>query len=146
MTDRELVALAEAAMTRAYAPYSRFHVGAALLCANGTVYTGCNIENAAFGPSVCAERVAFFSAVRDGERDFVKIAVVGGPGGKIRTFTAPCGVCRQVMREFCRDDFTVLAFDGERVRSTSLIDLLPESFSPADLAEDKADKEDEPCG
>ena len=133
MTDRELVALAEDAMTRAYAPYSRFHVGAALLCADGAVYTGCNIENAAFGPSVCAERVAFFSAVRDGERDFVKIAVVGGPNGKIRSFTAPCGVCRQVMREFCRDDFAVLAFDGERVRSTSLIDLLPESFSPADL-------------
>ena len=133
MTDRELVALAEDAMTHAYAPYSRFHVGAALLCADGTVYTGCNIENAAFGPSVCAERVAFFSAVRDGERDFVKIAVVGGPAGTIRSFTAPCGVCRQVMREFCRDDFTVLAFDGERVRSTSLIDLLPESFSPADL-------------
>ena len=143
MTDRELISLAEEAMARAYAPYSRFQVGAALLCADGRVYTGCNIENAAYGPSVCAERVAFFSAVRDGERDFLKIAVVGGPAGKIRSFTYPCGVCRQVMREFCRDDFAVLAFDGERIRETALIDLLPDSFSPADLADTG---EDESCG
>ena len=135
MTDRELVSMAEDAMTRAYAPYSRFQVGAALLCADGSVYTGCNIENAAYGPTVCAERVAFFTAVRDGERDFIKIAVVGGPEGGIRSFTHPCGVCRQVMREFCRDDFEILVFDGERIRRTTLAALLPDSFSPADLAE-----------
>ncbi len=135
MTDRELVTMAEDAMTRAYAPYSGFQVGAALLCADGAVYTGCNIENAAYGPSVCAERVAFFTAVREGKRDFKKIAVVGGPAGKIRSFTHPCGVCRQVMREFCRDDFEILAFDGEQIRSATLITLLPDSFSPSDLAE-----------
>ncbi len=135
MTDRDLVSMAEDAMTRAYAPYSGFQVGAALLCADGSVYTGCNIENAAYGPTVCAERVAFFTAVRDGERDFQKIAVVGGPAGKIRSFTHPCGVCRQVMREFCRDDFEILAFDGEHIRSSTLITLLPDSFSPSDLAD-----------
>ena len=135
MTDRELVSMAEDAMTHAYAPYSGFQVGAALLCADGSVYTGCNIENAAYGPSVCAERVAFFTAVRDGKRDFRKIAVVGGPAGKIRSFTHPCGVCRQVMREFCRDDFIILAFDGEHIRSSTLITLLPDSFSPSDLAD-----------
>ena len=134
MTDAELIARAEEAMGLAYAPYSHFQVGAALLCADGSVHTGCNIENAAYGPSVCAERVALFSAVRDGKRDFRKIAIVGGPDGKIRSFTHPCGVCRQVMREFCRDDFVILAYDGERSVSHTLAELLPESFSPADLA------------
>ena len=133
MSDRDLITLALNAMGRAYAPYSHFQVGAALLCADGRVYTGCNIENAAYGPSVCAERVAIFSAVRDGERDFCKIAVVGGPEGVIRGFTWPCGVCRQVMREFCRDDFEILSFDGEGIRTAALSELLPDSFSPADL-------------
>ncbi|MBE6725735.1 MAG: cytidine deaminase [Ruminococcaceae bacterium] len=145
MTDRDLAALACHAMTKAYAPYSRFQVGAALLCADGTVYTGCNIENAAYGPTVCAERVAFFSAVRDGEREFVKIAVVGGLEGKIVSFTHPCGVCRQVMREFCRDDFEILAFDGKTVRSSTLIEMLPDSFSPSDLSPSQSTKEDDPC-
>ena len=135
MTDTELIAQAEEAMSLAYAPYSHFQVGAALLCADGSVHTGCNIENAAYGPTVCAERVAFFSAVRDGKRDFQKIAVVGGTDGKIRSFTHPCGVCRQVMREFCRDDFVILAYDGEQAVSHTLAQLLPESFSPADLAQ-----------
>ena len=139
MTERELIDLACEAMGRAYAPYSRFQVGAALRCADGRVYTGCNIENAAYGPSVCAERVAFFTAVRDGERDFAKIAVVGGPEGKIRSYTYPCGVCRQVMREFCRDGFAVLTFDGKAIRTSTLIDLLPDSFSPADLAHSAED-------
>ena len=103
------------------------------MCADGRVYTGCNIENAAYGPSVCAERVAIFSAVRDGERDLCKIAVVGGPEGVIRGFTWPCGVCRQVMREFCRDDFEILSFDGEEIGTATLSELLPDSFSPADL-------------
>ena len=145
MTDRDLVALACDAMTKAYAPYSRFRVGAALLCGDGKVYTGCNIENAAYGPTVCAERVAFFSAVRDGEREFEKIAVVGGPEGKIVSFTHPCGVCRQVMREFCRDEFEILAFDGKTIRSAALIELLPDSFSPADLSASQTEKEDIPC-
>ena len=133
MSDEELIRRAAEMLPRAYAPYSRFHVGAALLAADGTVYTGCNIENAAFGPTVCAERVAFFAAVRDGRRDFLKIAVVGGPEGRISSFTHPCGVCRQVMREFCGDDFVVLAWDGRGLRRHTLGELLPESFSPGDL-------------
>lgn len=93
----------------AYVPYSNYKVGAALLCKNGKIYTGCNIENAAFSPTVCAERVAFFSAVKDGEREFVAIAVVaGGKDEKRLDFASPCGVCRQIMTEFCNDDFEII--------------------------------------
>jgi len=133
MTERELAALAEEMTARSYAPYSHFHVGAALLCRDGRVYTGCNIENAAYGPTVCAERVAFFEAIRDGEREFEKIAVVGGPDGQITSHTTPCGVCRQVMREFCGDDFVILSWDGHEIRRHTLGELLPASFSPKDL-------------
>ncbi len=133
MTNEDLIALAREMTRHSYAPYSRFCVGAALLCRDGRVYTGCNIENAAFGPTVCAERVAIFSAVRDGERDFERIAIVGGEEGRITSFTPPCGVCRQVMREFCRDDFIVVLSDGDRIREITLSALLPDSFSPADL-------------
>lgn len=133
MTNKELIARAKEMLAFSYAPYSGFHVGAALLCGDGKVYAGCNIENAAFGPSVCAERVAFFAAVRDGEREFTKIAVVGGAGGEIASFTYPCGVCRQVMREFCGEGFIVLTSDGEEIRETTLGELLPKSFSPEDL-------------
>lgn len=100
MDSLALVSKACEAMKSAYTPYSGFKVGAALLTKGGKVYTGCNIENASYTPTICAERVAFFSAVRDGERDFCKIAIVGGKGGVISSFTYPCGVCRQVMREF----------------------------------------------
>lgn len=133
MTNEDLIDLAREMTRHSYAPYSRFCVGAALLCRDGRVYTGCNIENAAFGPTVCAERVAIFSAVRDGERDFERIAIVGGEEGRITSFTPPCGVCRQVMREFCRDDFIVVLSDGDRIREITLAALLPDSFSPADL-------------
>ena len=134
MTNADLIALAAEMTRHSYAPYSHFHVGAALLCRDGRVWTGCNIENAAFGPTVCAERVAFFSAIRDGARDFERIAVVGGEEGRIMSFTYPCGVCRQVMREFCGDDFAVIVSDGKEIREIALGDLLPHSFSPADLA------------
>lgn len=135
MTDEELVSLAVAAREKAHAPYSRFRVGAALLCASGAVCTGANIENAAYSPSVCAERVAFFSAVHAGERDFTAIAVAGGPAdGGVSAFTAPCGVCRQVMREFCGPGFRILLTDGKEIRETTLGALLPESFSPEDLS------------
>ena len=133
MDSRELVKLASDAMAKAYTPYSGFKVGAALLTADGEVYTGCNIENAAYGPTVCAERVAFFTAVRDGKRDFTKIAVVGGMGGKLSSFTYPCGVCRQVMREFCNDDFVIVVSDGNDIKEHTLADILPYSFSPKDL-------------
>lgn len=133
MDKKDLMKLAVNAMQSAYAPYSGFKVGAALETADGTVYTGCNIENAAFTPTVCAERVAFFQAVRDGHRKFTQIAVAGGRNGEINSFTAPCGVCRQVMREFCTDDFTVLLTDGSTIRETTLGELFPLSFSPSDL-------------
>lgn len=130
MTPETLIELAKQAMTHAYAPYSGYKVGAALLCADGTVYQGCNIENAAFTPTVCAERSAFFKAVYDGKRDFAAIAVCGGKDGKITGIFPPCGVCRQVMREFCRDDFRIYLADREGAYTAlTLAELLPYSFS-----------------
>ena len=113
-----------------YVPYSHFHVGAALLTKSGKIYTGCNIENAAYGPSNCAERTAIFKAVSEGEKEFQAIAVVGGPEGKIEDFCPPCGVCRQVMAEFCDKDFKIILRNGKKeVKTFTLSDLLPESFS-----------------
>ena len=113
-----------------YVPYSHFHVGAALLTKSGKIYTGCNIENAAYGPSNCAERTAIFKAVSEGEKEFEAIAVVGGPEGKIEDFCPPCGVCRQVMAEFCDKDFKIILSNGKKeVKTFTLSDLLPESFS-----------------
>ena len=132
MDDKALFQQALDARARAYAPYSHFAVGAALLCADGTVYTGCNIENAAFTPTVCAERVAFFRAVSDGQRTFAAIAVAGAPeDAPPESPCTPCGVCRQVMAEFCRaDTFRVLlgASPGN-VRAYTLRELLPLAFS-----------------
>ena len=130
MTDRELLLTANQARDAAYSPYSGFAVGAALLCKDGTVYTGCNVENASYTPTVCAERTAFFKAVYDGHRDFTAIAVCGGKDGVITGFFPPCGVCRQVMREFCEDDFILYMMgpDGAYEELT-LADILPHSFS-----------------
>ena len=135
MTELELIALAKEARTHAYIPYSGFAVGAALLTKEGKVYQGCNIENASFGPTVCAERTAFFKAVYDGERDFEAIAVVGGKGGEDPSgLFPPCGVCRQVMREFCADDFKVImGGKGDDYVVMSLAEILPASFSPSDM-------------
>lgn len=129
MTPEELLTLAKEAMGRAYAPYSSYKVGAALLCADGTVYQGCNIENASYTPTVCAERTAFFKAVSDGKRDFSAIAVCGGKDGVITGTFPPCGVCRQVMREFCDDHFLILMAGADGTFEThTLADLLPFSF------------------
>ncbi|MDR0889242.1 MAG: cytidine deaminase [Oscillospiraceae bacterium] len=135
MTPIELVNLAIAAREHAYVPYSGFGVGAALLTKGGKVYQGCNIENAAYGPTNCAERTAFFTAVYEGERDFEAIAVVGGKMGQpISELCAPCGVCRQVIREFCNDDFKIYLSKGDNTfEEISLTHLLPFSFSKADL-------------
>ena len=134
MTDKELYELAKKAMENSYSPYSDCKVGAALLCENGKVFTGTNIENAAFGPTVCAERVAIFKAVSEGEKEFLKIAVVGGKGGVINGIFAPCGVCRQVLREFCDDDFEILLGETEdSFKKVTLKDLLPLSFSPENV-------------
>lgn len=135
-SDEQLVELAFEARKRAYAPYSHWAVGAALLCKDGTVFQGCNIENAAFGPSNCAERTAFFRAAYDGRRDFEAIAIVGGPEGKdAPNFCAPCGVCRQVMQEFCDpNSFRIVLgrSDGQR-KTYTLGELLPEGFGPNNL-------------
>ena len=129
MTASQLIEKAVAAMEKAYAPYSGYKVGAALLCDDGTVYTGCNIENAAFGPTVCAERTAIFKAVSEGRREFAALAVCGGKDGVISGLFPPCGVCRQVMREFCKDDFTVyLAGPNGTCEIRTLAQLLPDSF------------------
>ena len=133
MTPEKLVRMAMEAMEHAYVPYSGYKVGAALLCADGTVYCGCNIENASYSPTVCAERTAFFKAVYDGHRDFVSIAVCGGKDGVITGAFPPCGVCRQVMREFCRDDFVIyLVGAGGSYEALTLSQLLPYSFSAAE--------------
>ena len=133
MTPEKLIELAKEAMTHAYVPYSGYTVGAALLCADGTVYTGCNIENASYTPTICAERTAFFKAVYDGHRDFTAIAVCGGKAGVITSLFPPCGVCRQVMREFCRDDFMVyMAGPGGSFEGYPLAEMLPHSFSASE--------------
>ena len=118
-----------------YAPYSHFHVGAALLTKDGKIYTGCNIENAAYGPSNCAERTSFFKAVSEGILKFDAIMVVGGPNGKIKDYCPPCGVCRQVMMEFCNpDEFKIfLAKSKDDIVEYTLKELLPLGFGNADL-------------
>ena len=129
-TIKDLISKAIKMLEYSYVPYSRFHVGAALLANNGTIYTGCNIENAAYGPSNCAERTAVFKAVSEGVKEFEAIAVVGGPDGRIKDFCPPCGVCRQVLAEFCKKDFEiVLAKSTNEYKIMTLEQLLPESFS-----------------
>ena len=130
MTKQELCAAAQAMLERSYAPYSHFPVGAALECADGSVFTGCNIENAAFSPSICAERTAVAKADSEGHRDFVRIAVAGGT----ERFCPPCGLCRQVLAEFAGDDLEVLLVNSSgAVRETTLGELLPMRFGEENL-------------
>ena len=119
-----------------YTPYSNFKVGAALLAENGQVYTGCNIENAGYTATNCAERTAFFKAVSDGVKEFQAICVVGGRAGVLTEYTAPCGVCRQVMMEFCNPETfqVILAVDKEHYNVYTLKELLPLGFGPSNLA------------
>jgi len=135
MNKEELVKKAYEAQKFSYSPYSDFQVGAALLTASGKVYTGCNIENAAFSPTNCAERTAFFKAVSEGEKEFLAIAVVGNKKDAPSTeweFCTPCGVCRQVMLEFVNpEEFLIYSGKGEEVKTFTLKELLPESFSPS---------------
>ena len=129
-----LVEKAKEAMKRAYAPYSGFCVGAALLCRDGSIYTGCNIENASFSPTVCAERTAFFKAVEDGKREFSAIAVCGGKDGELSgKFCYPCGVCRQVMNEFCDRDFKIYVMSENDVKEYTLAEILPFGFGAEDV-------------
>ena len=130
MIPEKLIEMALDAMQRAYAPYSGYKVGAALLCKDGSVYCGCNIENASYSPTNCAERTAFFKAIYDGHREFTAIAVCGGKDGVINGGFPPCGVCRQVMREFCEDDFLIyMVGPGGSYETVTLSQLLPYSFS-----------------
>ena len=133
MSAEKLCALALEAMQHAYAPYSGYKVGAALLCKDGSIYQGCNIENAAYGPTNCAERTAIFKAVYAGKREFAAIAVCGGKDGVVTGAFPPCGVCRQVMREFCDTDFVIYMVGAEGYEAVTLEQLLPYSFSKADM-------------
>lgn len=128
---QELLRLAEEARNHAYCPYSQYAVGAALLTGSGRIYQGCNIENAAYSPGVCAERTAFFRAVYDGEKRFEAIAIMGS--GETPAF--PCGVCRQVMAEFCENGFLIITSnrDASIVVTETLENMLPNSFGPKDL-------------
>lgn len=125
MTDKELLAAADKAMENAYAPYSGFRVGAALLCSDGSVFTGCNIENSSYGATNCAERTAIFKAVSEGCRDFTAIAIVSSGGGE----TFPCGICRQVLGEFSPDIRIILRNSGGEPVSYSFQELMPNFFS-----------------
>ena len=136
MTSAELIQEAKKARERAYTPYSNFQVGAALLTKSGKIYHGCNIENAGYTPTNCAERTAFFRAVYDGEREFEKIAVVGGPKGEeADTLCAPCGVCRQVMMEFCDPETfqVILVNTPDDYKIFTLEELLPGAFTKKDI-------------
>lgn len=129
MNEKELVLSAINAKKNSYSPYSSFPVGAALLCSDGEIITGANIENVSFGLTVCAERTAFFKAVSEGKKDFIAIAVAGGD-----TFLPPCGACRQVMAEFCKKDFKIIFAKNENEYIVkTLEEILPFSFSEEDM-------------
>ena len=134
---QEMIDLAIEQLKYSYTPYSGFKVGAALMTKSGKLYTGCNIENAAYTPTNCAERTAFFKAVSEGERDFRAICIVGGKDGVLTEYAAPCGVCRQVMMEFCNPDTfqIILATGKEQYEVFTLRGLLPLGFGPDNLAE-----------
>ncbi len=136
MNNRELINFAFEARKMSYSPYSGFSVGAALLCDDGSVYSGCNIENSAFSPTNCAERTAFFKAVSEGKREFVKIAVVGGDSSEVipKNYCPPCGVCRQVMKEFCSPDFEIIiAKSPDDYKMLTLAEILPLSFDKREV-------------
>lgn len=133
MSDLDLLLKAIEARAFAYAPYSNHKVGAALVGKSGKIYLGCNVENAAYSPTNCAERTAIFKAVSEGEREFSAIAIVGGVGDALSEMCAPCGVCRQVLAEFCEPDMKVVMGTPDKVVTSTLRDLLPYSFGKANL-------------
>ncbi len=133
---RKLIGIAIEQLKFSYVPYSGFRVGAALLTKDGKIYGGCNIENASYTPTNCAERTAFFKAVSEGEREFRAICIVGGKDGILTKYASPCGVCRQVMMEFCDPETfqIILATGEEHYDIFTLQELLPQGFGPQDLA------------
>lgn len=136
MNKKDLFMLAKDAIKSSYAPYSQYNVGAVLLCKNGNIYKGCNIENASYSLTICAERTALFSAIANGEKEFEAICVVGGKKGEITDYAMPCGACRQVLAEFCDADFKVFVGVNENdIKEYKLSDLLPYSFDKSKLGE-----------
>ncbi len=136
MDKKDLFILAKEAMKSSYAPYSNYNVGASLLCKNGNVYKGCNIENVSYSVTNCAERTALFSAIANGEKDFDAICVVGGKNGEITDYAMPCGVCRQALAEFCDADFKVFVGKNEDdIKEFTLGELLPYSFDKSKLGD-----------
>lgn len=135
-TIKNMIATAIGQLAFSYTPYSNFKVGAALLAENGEIYTGCNIENAAYTPTNCAERTAFFKAVSEGTKEFQAICIVGGKDGVLTEYAPPCGVCRQVMMEFCRPDTfqVILAVSIEKYEVFTLKELMPMGFGPGNLS------------
>jgi len=136
MTEQDklnLLQLARQARQKSYSPYSGFSVGCALLAKDGRVFCGCNVENATYTPTICAERVALFSAVYQGVRDFVAIAIVGGKKDSADEICPPCGVCRQALREFCKDEFEIILGTDEKIETYTLGQLLPLSFDQNNL-------------
>lgn len=133
LTDyKALISKAIDARERSYSPYSHFRVGSALLCENGSIYTGCNIENASYVETVCAERTAIFKAISNGEHNFSAIAIVGGLD-QITDYTYPCGSCRQVLSEHCTNELEIVLFDGESIKLCTLGELFPSSFKKDDI-------------
>ena len=130
---KSLMIKAQEARGNSYSPYSHFKVGAALLTKSGKVYTGCNIENAGYSATNCAERTAIFKAVSEGEREFAAMAIVGGKEGETAPFCSPCGVCRQVIAEFCKKDFKIILGNGDKFEEYTLDTLLPFAFTDEDL-------------
>ena len=133
MTDKELIEAAKEASSQSYSPYSKFKVGAALLCDDGELFIGCNVENASYSATCCAERTALFSAVAAGKRSFKKIAVAGSSDGAFAIITQPCGVCLQALSEFCSGEFEVLLTDKSGIRKMKLSDFLPYPFSKTSM-------------
>ena len=133
MTDNELIDAAKRASAHSYSPYSKFKVGAALLCDDGELFTGCNVENASYSATCCAERSALFAAVSGGKRHFSKIAVAGSGDGTFAIITQPCGVCLQALSEFCEGSFEVLLTDKSGIRKMQLREFLPYPFEKASM-------------
>ena len=131
---KQLIETAVKAREMAYAPYSHYKVGAALLAKSGKIYTGCNVENASFTPTNCAERTSFFKAISEGDREFEMIAIVAGKDGEeLSKNCTPCGVCRQVMTEFCNKDFKIILGTPDDFKVLTLEEIMPHSFTATEL-------------
>ena len=136
MDKKDLFYTAKDAMNHSYAPYSNYNVGAALLCKNGNVYKGCNVENASYSLTNCAERTALFTAIANGENEFEAICIVGGKNGVITDYAMPCGACRQVLSEFCVEDFKVyVGINENNIKKFKLSELIPYSFNKSKLGD-----------